>query len=315
MTNQIVFLFGAGASYGAGHIQPHCPPLMCGLYDELAEYDKVNWGQNSPLGPFRKRFIDDFETTYSQEVLKDPKDGSTPWNRTPPISTLLEVQKAFALYFSRFSVDTHRNDYYSRLLIHLTAGDLIQNCLFASLNYDCLFEKAAKQLSLSVDYMCDRGDSVRIAKLHGSCNFIAKLLEGHKKAIAAEYRVDPKIDILPTVNEDVLGRKFSSQDFVPVIAQFSPYKDHLVCPAQIEKIKNIWRSGLLKAGYLHIIGVSYNQNDYHIVQCIHDTGARISYIGDECNFRKWSTVNKKIEHIGETFEGGFQTLIYRLGDG
>jgi hypothetical protein len=37
MRTEFAFLFGAGASKALGtHVKPRTPPLMCGLYDELA---------------------------------------------------------------------------------------------------------------------------------------------------------------------------------------------------------------------------------------------------------------------------------------
>jgi hypothetical protein len=39
-----VVLFGAGASYGAGGIQPSTPPLGRDLFDELARQYSRSWG-------------------------------------------------------------------------------------------------------------------------------------------------------------------------------------------------------------------------------------------------------------------------------
>jgi hypothetical protein len=62
-----------------------------------------------------------------------------------------------------------------------------------------------------------------------------------------------------------------------------------------------------------MIGVSYNPNDTHVVGLFRDTQAKMFYIGNKDNFRKWHAENKNFEHIGEKFEEGFTHLIQRLG--
>jgi hypothetical protein len=44
----IVILFGAGASYGAGHVLPQVPPLGPNLYDALAAQYPDKWGLREP---------------------------------------------------------------------------------------------------------------------------------------------------------------------------------------------------------------------------------------------------------------------------
>src|SRR6266850_95352 len=127
MTNQIVFLFGAGASKGATHIQPYCPPLMRELYDELAKYDPTEWGPTRPLSEYADRFRKDFEATFSEVVLRIPKDDTAP-RVTLDSLTMLELQRPLALYFSQFSLDSSKLDYYSKLLASLHAAGRIPDC-------------------------------------------------------------------------------------------------------------------------------------------------------------------------------------------
>ena len=44
----ILFLFGAGASYGAGDILPEKPPLGNQLYDALSSVYPQSWGSLPP---------------------------------------------------------------------------------------------------------------------------------------------------------------------------------------------------------------------------------------------------------------------------
>src|SRR5258706_14883671 len=108
------------------------------LYDQLAKYDHNEWGSTSRLSAYADRFREDFEATFSEMVLKVPKDDTAP-RLTLDSLTLLEKQRLLAWYFSQFFLDSSSMDYYSKLLAALSVADRIPDCLFASLNYDCLF--------------------------------------------------------------------------------------------------------------------------------------------------------------------------------
>jgi hypothetical protein len=63
MTDEIVFLFGAGASKGAGHIDPSEPSLGPHLYECLAEAYPDQWGDRSVMRVFRDGLRENFEKT------------------------------------------------------------------------------------------------------------------------------------------------------------------------------------------------------------------------------------------------------------
>ena len=314
MLNQIVFLFGAGASKGAMHILPHCPPLMRELYDELGKYDPNEWGPSSRRSAYADRYRRNFEATFSEVDLKIPKDDPGGWFIDS--LTLLENQELLARYFSQFFLDSSSMDYYSKLLASLNTADRIPDCLFASLNYDCLFEQAGCRLGLSIDYQFSETKSVRVTKLHGSCNFITKKLSRYDRALLASPGLSYEIgtDFLSPLNvEKMLKEKFSNRAHLPVMSQVSPRKEQIAAPATIHKMREKWSQALSSAKHLAIIGVSYNPNDTHVVDPIRDTRATILYIGGKDNFKKWGDENKNFEHIGETFEEGFERLIQQIG--
>ena len=317
MANQIVFLFGAGASKGATHILPYCPPVMRGLYNELAKYDPNEWGPTSRLSAYADRFRGDFEATFSEVVLKIPKDNTAP-RVTLDSLTLLEKQRLLARYFSQFFLDSSSMDYYSKLLATLNDADQIPSCFFASLNYECLFEQAGHRLGFPVDYLCSESKSVRVAKLHGSCNFITKKLSRDDQALLASpgLRYEIEFDILPPVNVgEKLKEYFSNPAYLPVMSQVSPGKEHFVAPGKIQQIRNAWSGALSTTPTLVIIGVAHNRNDRHVVEPIRQTRAKIFYVGDNCNFIKWQAENKAFEHVEQKFEHGFKGIIQRLGIG
>src|SRR5262245_57045116 len=99
----IVILFGAGASYGPGHVLPQAPPLGVNLYDALAAQYPKDWGSESHLGKmWASQLRDDFERTMYEEVL--PKVSSLP---------LLEWHRRVAEFFATYRVDGSGQDMYS----------------------------------------------------------------------------------------------------------------------------------------------------------------------------------------------------------
>lgn len=318
MANKIVFLFGAGASNGAIRVDPYCPPLMRELYDELAKCYPNEWGLTSRLSPHADQFRDNFEATFSEVVLKIPKDSAPPF--MVDSLTLLEKQRLLAKYFSQFVLHSNGMDLYTKLLISLSNAGQILDCLIATLNYDCLVEQAADRIGLRVDYLCTERKSVRVAKLHGSCNFITKRLSQHGRAMLASsglhYEID--VDFLPAVNvKDALSQRLCGPqvEYLPVMSQVSPGKEHFVAPGKIQQIRNAWSGALSTTTTLVIIGVAHNRNDRHVVEPIRQTRAKIFYVGDNCNFIKWQAENKAFEHVEQKFEHGFKGIIQRLGIG
>jgi hypothetical protein len=124
MSDQIIFLFGAGASNGATHVHPAAPPLGRDLYNELAKRFPKTWGVESPLNNYADCFRRDFEKTMSEEVCG--------WQ---PVLNIVESQQKMALYFSGFMLDRSGEDFYSRLLDCLQRAGKLAQTSFGSLNY------------------------------------------------------------------------------------------------------------------------------------------------------------------------------------
>jgi len=316
MTKDIVFLFGAGASYGAGEVLPYSPPLMRDLYDELAQHFPGQWGPESQLASYAERFRNNFETTFYEEVLTFCKGVP----RADSLS-LLEKQIPLALYFSKFTVHEEGRDYYSRLLrsIKRDAAYDLERCLFCSINYDCLFEQAACVLGLKVSYSCDQAlpDTIPILKLHGSCNFVTSRLSQRDRCTLSCQGVHFEIALSilePVAFQEKLARAVSgsSPDHLPVMSQVSPHKELFVAPAQVQKSWHEWTEAISSSTTIVIIGVSFNPNDKHVVKPIAEASSRLLYIGDSNSFGEWKRVHSNSEHINETLHNGYEALLKEL---
>jgi hypothetical protein len=318
---QLVFLLGAGASHGIGKkgrsVVPYCPPLMKHLYDKLAAEIPDEYGPGSALEQYADDFRADFEATFTRVVLKHANGGGA-GPATPDTLTLLESQRSLALYFAQFSLLTGLPNYYSKLLAALQAADLIERTIFRTLNYECLFEQAAEQLKLRIDYSCkDRSPEIlRVAKLHGSCNFLVEVPRSSLAWLSApNVSAGTTMSYLPPSElKNLLKAKFSKYDpaFYPAMSQVSPFKEQLVASAKILEIRGKWQESVAKARKLAIIGVSFNENDAHVIEAIGKTPAEIFYVGGKYDFTKWKALNSRVTHISEKLEERFDRLLKRL---
>ena len=287
---------------------------MKDLYKDLAKLLPQDWGPKSQLAQYADKFRSDFEDAFSTYVLGLSNDS--------PSIFLLEKQRPLAEYFSRFTLNPSGQDLYSKLLSALCASEKIQRTIFGSLNYDCLLDQAAYRLFRTLpNYHCSRIDSetgVRIAKLHGSCNFVTQKITQVQKAITTSSRVsiDGEIEFLPPEDlERILKKKLNGADTIyPVMCQISHWKDNFYAPGKIQEIRNKWSEALETAAMVVVVGVSYNPNDWHVLEAIKKaTPERLLYIGGNNDFDKWAETNGCAEHIEDTFEAGFQRLMDAMG--
>ena len=225
MAETITFLFGAGASKGALHIDPCDPPLGNEVYDRLAQSYPNEWGPSSTLGQYSKGFRNDFEGTLFNEVCP----------RYPSLN-ILEWLCPMALYFSRFTPDNTCEDLYSKLLLCLRANGLIRNSIFGFLNYDCIFEKAAQRLGFKIDYSGGKtkDNAFPVLKIHGSCNFVTQDLESKLSYLSNQGYTESRMDYVPLAAlEANLHRKLVGYCY-PVISLYSFGKNTIVSGRQIQ---------------------------------------------------------------------------------
>ncbi len=166
-----------------------------------------------------------------------------------------------------------------------------------------------------VDYLGDHGglDSIKVLKIHGSCNFVTKnleLMKPHLSSLGAH--VECGLECLsPQEARTVLAAKF--RDYAafctPVMSLYALGKNSLVAPVQIQSIRNRWNRYATEAVSIYIIGVRPNEGDTHIWIPIKKTTASIFYIGGRTDYEGWLLANPRIRHLGESFEGGFESLL------
>ena len=306
----IVIVFGAGASYGAGHVLPEAPPLGENLYSALATQYPNEWGSGSQLGKWADKFRHDFEQTMFDEVMP----------RVPSLS-LLEWHRPVAAFFARYRLDGSGHDMYSRLLAELKTKGLLGRLTLGSLNYECLLEQAAVKLGLATDYMLDDAhpaESIPLAKIHGSSNFVTEDLFSWRPYLTnAGSLTESPFTVLPFHGlEDALQRKFSTYEpaYFPVLGMYSQHKPSIVAPGKLSRLRNILRQRIVDANVLVLIGLRPSSDrDPHLWEPVASSRAsKIGYVGGTDHYEILKEHQGKAIHLAETFEEGFTAVLSML---
>lgn len=118
----IIFLFGAGASYGAGEIIPERPPLGIQLFTELARIYPGSWGKLPP--DIQMAFSANFEVGMT-EIYKQLG------------MAIPQLMRELAIYFVQFR-PVGENCLYRKLVRDLNLAGLSGRTVFSTLNYECI---------------------------------------------------------------------------------------------------------------------------------------------------------------------------------
>ena len=313
------------------YVLPEVPPLMRELYDRLAARFEAEWGPSSERARYADRYRKDFERTFT-EVDLGRAPGLPPGLPGTPGLTLLEAQRPLARYFAAFMLNDSGEDLYSRLLKHLRQSRLIERTLFASLNYECLCEEAAMKLGLHVDYLLDAAaaalrrpskatdrktglpDRIRMAKLHGSSNFLTEI-DQHYRAIVAAASTSLEVEVTALALIDLqsnLESRFAAthgRESFPVMTQVSVGKEDILAPSQIQQIRNIWHESASNAALVIVIGAAARRNDTHVWKALESAPGDVLYIGGDEQFIEWKACNPRFRSLGLTFEQAFLPLL------
>ena len=295
---EIVFLFGAGASYGAGGILPENPPLGFQLYDDLEKIYPGSWGS------LPSEFIDTFKTNF--------EDGmGLVYNNFG--HTISQLMREMAIYFIQFRPYSGRS-LYCKLIQSLKDYNLLQSVLFSTLNYECVFEYSLLEQNLDIDYFNNKNDAIPIWKLHGSCNMFSESLQvgqgiSYGTGIAFEGGIKASLD-----SNEVIEECLVKSGLAPVMCLFMKGKPLQVSPNSIKYIQEEWAKQVLNAKAIFCIGVNPLPEDSHIWDYLSETKATLYFIGDEKNFDEWNSNNRESESIfiSNYFHTGFKQLLTNL---
>lgn len=304
MPPQLAFLIGAGASKGAGRIQPKPPPLSGELYGALRSAYPRSWGRVT--GDLDRRFRDDFEVGMWDC-----------WSHGDETTARLLID--MAIYFSWFEAPADRSDCYSRLLSILARSGLVPNTAFASLNYECVLETAAGLAGFRLSYAADRPPprNVLVFKPHGSCNFIPQAsvwnigIDLSATGGAASYLEGP---ILPRLRKQVRELYGSGFAIPPAMSLFARGKFNPVSNNFIAQLRHQWANWVAGSHVITIVGVRPLLVDNHVWDPILTGEGDIWYVGGRSGDYDELTrqVGRRLVHLADRFAEGLPSLERRL---
>ena len=275
-----LILLGAGASFGSGDVQPCCPPLGNGSDGLFARLEAAG-GQAATLpDELRARFRSDFEKGMAQ--FYEFANGD-----------IMRFQREMAVYLAAFSPGSANS--YVRLIRTIGA----RQAIYASLNYDLLFELAAASLNLNTRYSTDpvaRG--VRLLKIHGSSNFWPDIPAGmfRNSMFTGSGRADVQAPIKPLNQQETLFRCRVEDSLAPAIAMYAEGKAVKISPDYVERQQELWKAAARIASRIFVVGVRVHNADVHVWGELANARAPVTYFGREWDreaFVQWSNSNRK----------------------
>jgi hypothetical protein len=292
----IVFLFGAGASHGAGDILPEAPPLGFQLYAELARSYPGSWAAlpNEVSLALRQNFEGGMKIIYERMSRAIP-----------------QLMREMAVYFAQFRPASGRSLYCS-LLDRLRSLGLIERVLLSTLNYDCVLEFSLLQKGIapSLFQSTTENHNVPVWKLHGSCNMFATGVEAtpgvdYSMGVTFEGGIEAVFD-----TNEVIGRWLGATALAPVMCLYMHDKPLNVAPSTIKQLQAMWNEEVSRSRAVFCIGVNPNPSDTHIWQPIAKAHGDVFFICGQTGFDAWTSEFRPVRSvlIAERFGDGFRQL-------
>ncbi|MFS4366439.1 hypothetical protein ACIL8P_13060 [Escherichia coli] len=285
----VLFLFGAGASFGSGPCSPSNPPLGKDLLIRMREKSGV---------------ASTIDGALLESFIADPEQGMINFFNERNCETT-HLLKQMCAYLAQFRVE--KENTYIKLFNLLKKR---KNICMATTNYDLLIEQAICSVGCLVQYHSSKRNrnNIPVLKIHGSVNFIpvANIVNIDFELPDCENSAifDGPIDIYND-EQDVIAYCESDSALSPAVALYHPKKSVLHCPSFVKYQQEEFRSEVERSSKIFIIGLKINPNDEHIWSEIEKTSADV-YIVDKDKESTITWVNslskKNIYHIADTFD-------------
>lgn len=291
----VVLLFGAGASHLDGGNDR--PPLTSGLFVPLQKRFPDTWGKIS------SDKADAFARNFEKEMDK-AAHGS-------PL--LAEMTTDMALYFSGFRPRQSEDDPYCRLIKGRRRLIRSRRLVVATLNYDCLIERAAEQAGFPFPpYYFKPGDGLRLLKLHGSCNFIVNqgnITIENKLTMAQNSKYESTVE--PCHPDDV-PKLLERRRFPPAMALITPEKEILSCRRQIDQIQDTYAKEVSRTDRIAVVGVKLARPnvDQQVWGPLIQSRAKIVFVGNEMSCKELADMRPGVETkwLGRRLESSMEKL-------
>lgn len=291
----IVFLFGAGASHGAGNIIPETPPLGSQLYSALTTIYPDTWGA------LPTEIKDKFVSVGFEVGMGDLYERYS--------HVVAELMNQLAVYLIQFRPATG-SSLYCKLIKFLHQHDLLVRTVVSTLNYDCILEFSVLAQGIGITYFdAGIGMELPVWKLHGSCNMFSKNVKAsgilYSKGVVFEGGLEAYLDIGTVVEKAIVA-----QALAPAMCLYMRGKPVQISPSVISKVQQMWREQVAAANKVFCIGVNPWPEDGHIWDSLKLTQATLYFLGDQDAFKKWTSMHRSgpSEFLGTQFHTGYEQI-------
>lgn len=297
MKARILFLFGAGASYGCNGTNEKVP-LGINLFTNLKNRFPETWGILPP--GFENDFKENFE-----------KGMSRLWSDLSYNSKIPSFMKDFAIFFSKFKITDYNKNLYYQLFSELKKRNVLEETVLSTINYDCLIDYALEKLNVNYSYSISNiNNTIVVLKIHGSCNY---LLDPKVISVKSGAKYRPGITFNPPLvfksPEDIEEYCYSDTALYPAMAIYMSSKPIQMGSVAITRIQKDWQDIIMNAEKVFIVGANPNMEDKHIWDFINKK-SQIFYCGNKDNFENWQqNKNRKDVFLNCTFESAIQSII------
>ena len=295
----IVFLFGAGASYGCGGVVPEQPPLGAQLYSCLRSSYPSSWG--ALPAHIKSQISTDFE--LGMQLIYDELGFAIP-----------SLMREMAVYLIQFR-PYKRSTLYDRLITELAKCDLLKRVLLSTLNYDCVLEFCLAEGSHPISYFDDAAsDEIPVWKLHGSSNMFSHGVQAgqdvsYGTGVTWEGGIEAFLD--PGV---VIQKCLVETGLSPVMCLYMKGKVLHVSPSAIQSLQKSWAERILAASAIFCVGVRPVEGDSHIWDPLSKTSANLYFVGNQTELIEWAGKHREgvSEHLGNRFGSAYSSICDRI---
>src|ERR1035437_10709658 len=263
-----IFLFGSGASHGAGGLN-YPIPLGTHLYLDLKNHFPNTWGKlpENISSKFEKNFEEGMEIIWEKYS-----------------NNIGILMQDMAIFFSKIIILNPNENLYVSLIKELKEKELLSENVFSTLNYDCLLELATIPNQIAIAYSLPFGevkDSLLVWKLHGSCNFI---LDGIVARRGTSYMSGAFFNGngLKSIQINEVEQYCRGDNALyPAMSIFMKDKPNQIGKPHIEAMQNKWKEWVLNAEKIFLIGVNPYMKDSHIWDSLSETKSKIYFCGNK----------------------------------
>lgn len=303
---ETIFLFGAGASKGAGNCIPEIPPLGAELFTELTRCFPMSWGSlpQNIVTEFKR--IPVFEN--GMKFLWD--------NYSHLIPTLMQHM---ALYFLQFRPKQPGISLYDKLISEIVSRNLVNKIALSTINYDCLIEWGINNSRIQVNYftMPNNNKTLVLWKLHGSCNFWPQGIRATRRVqFTKGVSFGTPMEAHSNLNDSV-AMCLGDNALPPVMCLYMPTKPVQVSPGSISAIQKIWTESVLHTKDVILVGVAPNEEDFHIWKPLANTNATLHFSDFDGRIKTWCKkhrISKPDEYLGKDFLACLDPIIRLLSE-